>query len=735
MRIVVLVESLTFGGAERQACILAGEFKRRGHDVCVATYHRDDFYRALLEREQVEHHFLGGKGKVAWALNVRQFLRTHGQDVVLAFLPGPSAYAELAGLPKRTWGLVVSERSSGDANRSWFKTYLHNFADCIVTNSHSARLAIQRKAPRLRAELVTIYNAVRIEEPSAVRQGPLRPTKNQEPRTGNEVRLVVAASLDRNKNPQGLLRALHILRASHPSLQVRVDWYGSQKVEPELLPKIRQEITGLGLEQVFHLHPATDHIHDVMSEADAVVLPSFYEGLPNAVCEGMMLGKPILMSDVCDARSLVQGGINGFLFDPRSPESIAHAIARFAGLAPRNRVQMGMASRAQAQRLFETNTVAEHYLRLFGRTAQRNELTAGHWRQDDSMRTVRDASRAIVFVDRFRQQTGSYPPQAAGLIERLGARRWAMQVASSEPARISFLFDMLAALVGRRRDYSIACISVFSGPAFIWAEAATVLLRLLGKPYIAVLRGGNLPSFAERWPGRVRSLLSAAALVAAPSRYLQISMCPYRSDIRLLPNAIDLPSYTFRVRANPSPRLIWLRAFQATYNPDLALSVLARLLPECQEASLVMVGPDKGDGSLQAFRGRARELRLESHVEYAGLVRKPDVPAWLDRGDIFINTTNVDNTPVSVIEAMACGLCIVSTNVGGVPYLLEHEVDALLVPPNDAEAMAVAVRRILSEPGLAEKLSRNARMKAECFDWQVVLPQWESLFEEVLERA
>jgi len=103
------------------------------------------------------------------------------------------------------------------------------------------------------------------------------------------------------------------------------------------------------------------------------------------------------------------------------------------------------------------------------------------------------------------------------------------------------------------------------------------------------------------------------------------------------------------------------------------------------------------------------------------------------KGDIFLNTTNVDNAPVTVLEAMASGLCVVSTNVGGIPYMLEDEQDALLVPPDDAEAMAAAVRRVLTEPRLAESLSRNARHKAERSDWAVVLPQWETLLAAVAE--
>jgi glycosyltransferase involved in cell wall biosynthesis len=347
----------------------------------------------------------------------------------------------------------------------------------------------------------------------------------------------------------------------------------------------------------------------------------------------------------------------------------------------------------------------------------------------------RRAGRGLVFVDRSHSAAGAYPPITWQLADRLPAERWSILTTSPKHGRVSFLLDVLATLWRQRRCYEVASIAVFSGPAFTWAEAAAQLLRSVGKPYVAQLHGGNLPGFSRRWPDRMTRLLSSAAVVTAPSRYLQESMRPYRSDIRLLPNAIDLPSYPFRVRATPLPRMVWLRAFQVTYNPGLALQVLSGLTSEYPESTLTMIGPDKSDGSLQAFRGTAEDLQLTKSVEYAGLVRKADVPTWLGRGDIFLNTTNVDNTPVSVIEAMACGLCLVSTNVGGVPYLLEHERDALLVPPNDPEAMADAVRRILNEPRLAESLSRNARRKAEQFDWQVTLPQWERLFEEALDHT
>jgi glycosyltransferase involved in cell wall biosynthesis len=86
------------------------------------------------------------------------------------------------------------------------------------------------------------------------------------------------------------------------------------------------------------------------------------------------------------------------------------------------------------------------------------------------------------------------------------------------------------------------------------------------------------------------------------------------------------------------------------------------------------------------------------------------------------------------MEGLASGLCVISTNVGGVPYLLDDGQDSLLVPPNDLDTMTAAVRRVLSEPGVAAQLSCNARAKAEQFDWSVVLPRWDKLLSEIAQK-
>lgn len=343
--------------------------------------------------------------------------------------------------------------------------------------------------------------------------------------------------------------------------------------------------------------------------------------------------------------------------------------------------------------------------------------------------------RSILFVGNFLTPSGiKVRGVSEDVAERLAALGWSVLTTSGQVSAPRRLADMVATVWRRRADYSVAHVDVFSGRAFVWAEAVGWTLRRAGKPFALTLHGGNLPSFARRWPRRVRALLRAAAIVTAPSRYLLEAMRAYRDDLHLLPNPIDAGAYPFRPRAVPRPHLVWLRSFHRIYNPELAPAVVARLAADYPDVRLSMIGPDKGDGSLERTQCAAEALGVADRVVMPGGVAKRTVAAWLNTGDIFLNTTDVDNTPISVLEAMACGPCVVSTSVGGIPYLLNHEHDALLVSPGDASAMASAVRRLLEEPGLAGRLSRNARGRIESFDWSAILPRWDTLFENLIAR-
>jgi glycosyltransferase involved in cell wall biosynthesis len=336
-------------------------------------------------------------------------------------------------------------------------------------------------------------------------------------------------------------------------------------------------------------------------------------------------------------------------------------------------------------------------------------------------------NRSVLIVGNFLSGSIASRGVCEELSLRLASSGWSVLITSRFRGRISRLSDMLWTVWSKRYAYKVAQVDVYSGLAFRWAELVCWMLRLTGKPYVLTLHGGNLPDFFRRNRTRGVRLLDSADAVTAPSAYLLEQMRPYFADIRLLPNAVDLQRYRFLERRCVRPKLVWLRAFHQIYNPTLAVRVLALLKEQHPDVSLLMIGPDKGDGSLQAVTDLADELGVRAHLEIVKGVPKEAVPEWLQKGDILLNTTNIDNMPVGVIEGLACGLCVVSTDVGGIPYLLSHGENALLVAPDDPGAMAGAVSRILNEPGFSSTLSRAARQKAEHFDWSLVLPQWERL--------
>jgi glycosyltransferase involved in cell wall biosynthesis len=343
-------------------------------------------------------------------------------------------------------------------------------------------------------------------------------------------------------------------------------------------------------------------------------------------------------------------------------------------------------------------------------------------------------SKSILFVGNFFSTLPGAWSVSEELCRRAGEAGWTTVAASHHHGRLRRITDMVWTAIRRRSEYTVAQVDVFSGAAFVWAEAVTTVLRQLGKPMVLVLRGGNLPAFAQAHPSRVRRVLDRAEAVLVPSPYLEEAMRPFRRDLVVLPNPIDVDRYPWRVRDHATPRLIWLRAFHAIYNPSLAPRVVALLAQRFPDIALTMIGRDKQDGSLQETQRVAEELGVAGRMLYPGGVAKDDVGHWLDGADIFLNTTDIDNTPVSVLEALASGLCVVSTNVGGIPFLLRDGVDALLVPPASPEAMAAAVARILDDRVLAARLSRAGHATAGKYTWSTIFPAWEQVVTAAADR-
>jgi len=314
----------------------------------------------------------------------------------------------------------------------------------------------------------------------------------------------------------------------------------------------------------------------------------------------------------------------------------------------------------------------------------------------------------------------------AGLLAREGC---SVLTASRRVSRWLRLADLTLSPVLWRGRVDLLVVLVFSGAAFRLVEAASTVGAWAGFPMVFWLHGGGLVDFAHRHPARMDRVLGRGRAWVAPSGFLAEPFRGRGFDVRVIPNVIDLAEYPYRRRSTVAPRLLWMRTFHELYRPDLALRALAAVRRTHPEAALTLAGQDKG--LLGETRRLAAELGLDGAVRFAGFLDAEGKRREFAEHDIFLNTNRVDNAPVSVLEAAAFGLPVVSTNVGGIPYLLRQGEEALLVPEGDAEALAASVRRLLDEPGLAARLSSAGKEVAERSSWPRVWPLWEELLAEV----
>lgn len=323
---------------------------------------------------------------------------------------------------------------------------------------------------------------------------------------------------------------------------------------------------------------------------------------------------------------------------------------------------------------------------------------------------------------------GWVPNPAELLAPRLVERGWTCRLTSSKINRLARLAETLATILSQRESYDIVSLQVYSGPGFIVDDLASWLACRLQKPVVMVLHGGGLPEFIHRHPRWTARVFKRAAQIVTPSGYLRQTVEQMGRFARVIPNALDLGDYPFRQRERAAPRMLWMRTFHPLYNPQMAVEALAVLSQAHPDALLTMAGQDRGE--LQTVRLLAERLGVSSKIRFAGFLDTPAKQREFSSHDIYLHTNNIDNMPVSIIEAAAFGLPVVATAVGGVPYLIGDGENGRLVPAGDGSSMAAAVEQILSNPSLAQKFSSQGRSRVEPMDWSCVLPQWETVFQE-----
>jgi len=294
----------------------------------------------------------------------------------------------------------------------------------------------------------------------------------------------------------------------------------------------------------------------------------------------------------------------------------------------------------------------------------------------------------------------------------------------SNRSRPMQLFTALGLFVKYRKECRLVHIACYSTLSFYKSLYLSWLSRLFGISYYNVIHGGDFPARLKKSPRLCRQLFNNAVMNISPSRYLQYYFQKEGYQVYCIPNFISIEDYPFLKRRSLKPKMLWVRSFHQIYNANMAARVLNLLLQKHPDAELCMVGGEK-DGSLTKFEALCDKLGIKARVKITGYMSRKDWVALSVDYDLFINTTTIDNTPMSIIEAMALGLPVVTTNVGGIPFLLTNGNDSLLVENDNAQQMCAAIEKLLEDQEIVETITMNARKKAESFDWYLVKKDWD----------
>ena len=251
---------------------------------------------------------------------------------------------------------------------------------------------------------------------------------------------------------------------------------------------------------------------------------------------------------------------------------------------------------------------------------------------------------------------------------------------------------------------------------------AIIVARLFGKPVLLNYHSGEAEGHLQNsWIART-VLRRYVALNVVPSLFLKNVFSRFRMDAVVICNTVDRRDFSYRVRdlRRRPLTLLSTRNFEPVYNVACTLRAFALVQEHCPDVTLTLVG---SGSQRQALETLAVSLGLQG-VNFVGSVVPQEIPAYCAIADIYVQTPTTDNMPLSVLEAFASGLPVVSTAVGGVPAVLADRVHGLLAPDNDATAIAARIIELMEQPDFGQQLAAAAHDACAEYDWQRVRGSW-----------
>ena len=268
----------------------------------------------------------------------------------------------------------------------------------------------------------------------------------------------------------------------------------------------------------------------------------------------------------------------------------------------------------------------------------------------------------------------------------------------------------------------------------LYAAPAICIARLRGTPSVVNYRGGEAETFLARSSPRVAKTMQRTSALVVPSGFLKKAFEQRGLESEIVPNIID--TERFKPAASGmvpgKRRIVVTRNLEPIYDIPMALRAFSLVVQAIPDASLVVAGSGP---ELKALQSLAAELGIDGAVDFCGSLDRDQIADLYRSASLVLNPSRVDNMPNSVLEAMASGVPVVSTNVGGVPWILRHDINGLLVASGDHAAMAAAAERVLRDRELASRLRAAALADIQQYTWPRIKQQWSAVYAAALSAS
>lgn len=332
--------------------------------------------------------------------------------------------------------------------------------------------------------------------------------------------------------------------------------------------------------------------------------------------------------------------------------------------------------------------------------------------------------KEFLFIGNFLSKKRGTVNPTEQIITKLGKEHFSINKSSSFENKILRFIDIV--LHAAFKKYLKMHVDVFSGNAFIFTLASVIIASIRKKPFILTLHGGKLPEYYNGHKVLVNIAFKKASLIQSPSLFLKNFFEHQGYQVSYLPNPIALELFPYKRDQVKQYSLLWVRAFTSIYNPEVPVRVLCKLVQIFPEATLTMVGPDKGE--LVKVKKLTQELNLSDKVTFTGPIPNNLLYSYYQTHQVYLNTTSYESFGVAVVEAAACGIPIVSNKVGEIPFIWTDQENILLVEENNVDQYLEKIIRLFKDIDKVQEISENARKKAEEFDWKKINSHWDNLF-------